>query len=49
MFLDEMRDFLDAVRGKGRPACTLEEGRRALELALAALESARSGTLQRFS
>jgi predicted dehydrogenase len=50
MFLAEMRDFLDAVGGrKARPACTLEDGRRALELALAALESARSGTLQQFS
>jgi predicted dehydrogenase len=48
MFLAEMQDFLDAVRGKSQPACTLEDGRRALELALAALESARTGTLQRF-
>jgi len=47
LFLGEMQDFLDAVRGKkAQPACTLADGRRALELALAALESARSGTLQ---
>ena len=49
LFLAEMQDFLEAVRGeKAQPACTLEDGRRALELALAALESDRSGTIHRF-
>lgn len=39
MFLAEMRHFLAIVRGEERPACTLEDGRKALELALAAHES----------
>ncbi len=34
MFLDEMRHFLDVVNGREEPACTLEDGIRALELAL---------------
>ncbi len=34
MFLDEMRHFLDVVNGKEEPVCTLEDGIRALELAL---------------
>jgi predicted dehydrogenase len=40
MFLDEMRHFIDVVRGEAHPAVGLEDGARALELALAALASA---------
>lgn len=36
MFLDEMRHFLACLRGEERPLCTLEDGRAALEVALAA-------------
>jgi predicted dehydrogenase len=43
MFLDEMCHFLACLDGLERPACTLEDGVAALEVALAALESARSG------
>ncbi|NPA92830.1 MAG: Gfo/Idh/MocA family oxidoreductase [Chloroflexi bacterium] len=37
MFLDEMRHFLAVVRGEAFPRCTLEDGVRALALALDAL------------
>ena len=39
----EWRRFAAAVRGDGRPACTFEDGRRALQIALAAAESASLG------
>ena len=48
MFLAEMRHFLAIVRGEERPACTLEDGRKVLELALAAHESQNLGGLIRF-
>jgi predicted dehydrogenase len=41
MFLDQMRHFLSVVQGKEQPRCSLEDGRRALELTLAAHESHR--------
>jgi predicted dehydrogenase len=34
MFLDEMRHFLNVASGREEPICTLEDGIRALELAL---------------
>jgi len=40
LFLAEMRHFIDVVRGDVRPACTLQDGISALQLALAAYESA---------
>ena len=43
MFLDEMRHFLDCLEGRDDPACTLEDGRKALEIAVAALRSAEEG------
>ncbi len=43
MFREEMRHFLACLCGAERPGCTLEDGAAALEVALAALESARSG------
>lgn len=39
----EWRHFLDCVREGRAPDCTLEDGRRAVEAALAAVESVRSG------
>ena len=39
MFLDEMRHFLAVARGEAAPMCSLEDGTRALELALAAREA----------
>jgi len=44
LFLEQMRHFLAVVRNEAQPACTLEDGVRALELALAAHESAQSGS-----
>jgi len=43
VFLDEMRHFLACLDGRERPACTLEDGVAALEIALGALEAARLG------
>ena len=39
MFLDEMRHFLDCIAGRAEPLVTLEDGIRALEIALAAKRS----------
>jgi predicted dehydrogenase len=40
MFLEEMRHFVSVVRGQAEPRATLEDGARALELAVWALSSA---------
>jgi predicted dehydrogenase len=47
LFLAEMRHFLDVIRGEASPRCTLQDGRKALELALAAHESQERGALIR--
>lgn len=39
LFLAQMRHFLDVVRGEAAPRCTLEDGIRALELALIAVQN----------
>jgi len=39
LFLDEMRHFLRVIDGQAAPACTLEDGVEALQLALACKES----------
>lgn len=44
LFMAEMRHFIDVVQGKTEPVCNLEDGRRALQLALAVLEAAQQGT-----
>jgi len=36
MFIDQMRHFIDIVRGDAEPVCTLHDGIRALELAMEA-------------
>jgi predicted dehydrogenase len=38
MFLDELRHFRDVVKGKATPICSLQDGMRALRLALSALQ-----------
>lgn len=43
MFLAQMRHFIDVVKGEADPQCTLEDGRRALEIALAVHKSAAEG------
>jgi predicted dehydrogenase len=42
-YAEEWRHFADAVRGHAEVTATLEDGRRALEIALAATESTRTG------
>ncbi len=42
-YAEEWRQFADAVRGRAEVSATLEDGRRALEIALAATESTRTG------
>jgi predicted dehydrogenase len=39
MFVEEMRHFLAVVRGEEQPACTLEDGIRALQICLEVLKS----------
>jgi predicted dehydrogenase len=41
MFLDEMRHFIQVVRGEAEPLCTLQDGVMALRLALAARQQQR--------
>ena len=43
MFLDEMRHFLDCVEDRAEPLVTLEDGIRALQIALAAKRAAAEG------
>jgi predicted dehydrogenase len=45
MFLDQMRHFIAVARGEAEPACTLNEGVHALQLALAAQDSLRQGKM----
>ena len=47
LFLAEMRHFLSVVRGEAEPLCTLDDGLRALQLALAAHQSQESGQIIR--
>ncbi|HUI89697.1 MAG TPA: Gfo/Idh/MocA family oxidoreductase [Anaerolineales bacterium] len=49
MFIAEMRHFIAVVQKKEEPICTLEDGRQALRLALAAHESERKGILVKLS
>ncbi len=45
LFLAEMRHFIELARAETQPLCSLEDGLRALELALAAQQSADQGSL----
>jgi predicted dehydrogenase len=49
MFLDEMRHFLSVTRGEVVPICTLDDGRKALEIALAAHRSTQTGKMMRMA
>ncbi|MEX0696083.1 MAG: hypothetical protein WD099_00930 [Dongiaceae bacterium] len=44
-----VRDFMDAIRGTGRPAASGEDGVRSLAVALAVLEAAATGRRVRVS
>lgn len=48
LFLEQTRHFLAVARGEAEPRCTLQDGIRALELALGALASGRDGRLISF-
>ena len=41
LFMDEVRHFLDCLTNQEDPACSLEDGKRALEIVIAAKQSAR--------
>ena len=49
MFLEEMRQFLSVIAGESEPVCSLSDGIAALEIALAARESAESSRLVKLS
>ena len=49
LFLDELRHFLDVIEGIAEPACSLADGKAALVLAQAALESAKAGRIVQIS
>jgi predicted dehydrogenase len=45
MFLEEMRHFVAVARGEAEPVCSLQDGKRALQLALAAYHSSEHGVV----
>ncbi len=47
LFLAEMRNFIDMVRGKAEPVCSLDDGIYALKLSLAALRAGRESKIQK--
>lgn len=46
MFVAEMSHFIDQIHAAKQSRCSLQDGRQALAIALAALESARTGKVQ---
>ena len=47
MFLEQMKHFIAVVRGEAEPVCTLNDGVRVLQMALAAYESQKTERLVR--
>ncbi len=47
MFITEMEHFINIVQGKTKPSCTLQDGIKALEIALAVQNSSESGSIIR--
>jgi predicted dehydrogenase len=43
LFLDEMRNFLRVIEGEENPICSLDDGKKALQIALAAKKSSLNG------
>lgn len=48
LFLAQTRHFIEVARGAAQPQCTLDDGRKALEIALAVHQSAREGKQVKF-
>jgi len=48
LFLSQTKHFIDIVRGDAQPICTLTDGVRALQMALAAYESQKTEKLVKF-
>ncbi len=46
LFMDELRNLIAVARSEAQPTCTLEDGIRALEIALCARESAQDGQMR---
>lgn len=49
LFVEQLRHFLDVARGRAVPLCTLQDGVRALDLALAAKRCALDGQMVEWS
>ncbi len=49
MFLAEMEHFIDVIHGDAEPLCTVQDGIRALEIALAARQSSQADKVIRFA
>jgi predicted dehydrogenase len=49
LFVRQANDFLDAIEGKGQPACSLAEGVQTLKVNLAIINSAERGTWETVS
>jgi len=45
LFIKEMKHFISVAQKKELPACTLQDGKRALQMALAAQQSAQTGQI----
>ena len=45
LFLEQMRHFLEVIKGQAKPECSLEDGIKALQLALAAHASQARGQI----
>jgi predicted dehydrogenase len=49
MFMEQMRHFVDVVRGKAEPSCTLEDGVQVMKIVAAVRESQKTGRLIRLT
>lgn len=49
MFMEQMKHFVDVVKGKAEPSCTLEDGVRVMKIIAAVHESQKTGRLIRLT